>query len=352
TTDYLFGFEYENGVLQTFPHAEGYVKNNGGNYVYHYIYRDHLGNNRLVYADLNNNGTIEPATEIVEENNYYPFGLKHEGYNELPGDGYKYKLNGKEYEDSFALNVTETDFRHYDSALGRFNVIDPLSELAYDFTPYRYGFNNPVVFSDPSGLFESYETAVEYRKSNKLFGATIEFDSDSNLWKIIDGDSTITQVGKKINTMYMMNGEMYLEQTNAGGGGSGDGSNWGAKLSADFTNSYSSSGFRHAVNWFNRNVDFGIYDFLYNNSAVTGYGSGAYGAYIPDATSFSIGGSVSGFIFSANFSVGIAVTNTDAALVLAGDFGFGLNAETPGAALGVGFGAHDMYGGATDVLSE
>src|SRR5690606_13130774 len=24
TTDYLFGFEYENGVLQTFPHAEGY----------------------------------------------------------------------------------------------------------------------------------------------------------------------------------------------------------------------------------------------------------------------------------------------------------------------------------------
>lgn len=40
------------------------------------------------------------------------------------------------------------------------------------------------------------------------------------------------------------------------------------------------------------------------------------------------------------------------ALVLAGDFGFGLNAEIPGASLGVGFGAHDMYGGATDVLSE
>src|SRR5690606_16614403 len=105
TTDYLFGFEYENGVLSTFPHAEGYVKNNGGNYVYHYIYKDHLGNNRLVYADLDGNGTIEPATEIVEENNYYPFGLKHEGYNELPGDGYKYKYNGKEYEDALGLNI-------------------------------------------------------------------------------------------------------------------------------------------------------------------------------------------------------------------------------------------------------
>ena len=111
TTDYLFGFEYENSVLSTFPHAEGYVKNNANNYVYHYIYKDHLGNNRLVYADLNNNGTIEPATEIIEENNYYPFGLKHKGYNELAGNGYKYKfLNKEEYEDSFALNVTETDF--------------------------------------------------------------------------------------------------------------------------------------------------------------------------------------------------------------------------------------------------
>src|SRR5690606_31356022 len=108
------------------------------------------------------------------------------------------------------------------------------------------------------------------------------------LWKIIDGDSTITQVGKKINTMYMMNGEMYLEQTDAGGGGSGNESSWKAKLSADFTNSYSSSGFRHGVNWFNRNVDFGIYDFLYNNSAVTGYGSGAYGPWIPDAFGVSL----------------------------------------------------------------
>jgi len=34
-----------------------------------------LGNNRLVYADLDGNGIINPATEIVEENNYYPFGL-------------------------------------------------------------------------------------------------------------------------------------------------------------------------------------------------------------------------------------------------------------------------------------
>src|SRR5690554_8025910 len=67
------------------------VKKDGANYIYHYIYRDHLGNNRLVYADLDGNGVINPATEIIEENNYYPFGLKHQGYNNLPGAGYKNK---------------------------------------------------------------------------------------------------------------------------------------------------------------------------------------------------------------------------------------------------------------------
>lgn len=41
-----------------------------------------------------NNGT---GTEIIEENNYYPFGLKHEGYNQFAGNpAYKYKYNGKE----------------------------------------------------------------------------------------------------------------------------------------------------------------------------------------------------------------------------------------------------------------
>lgn len=46
------------------------------------------------------------------------------------------------------------DYRHYDSAIGRFNTIDVLSELAPSLSPYRFGFNNPVFFSDPTGLYE------------------------------------------------------------------------------------------------------------------------------------------------------------------------------------------------------
>lgn len=104
--------------------------------------------------------------------------------------------------------------------------MDALSELAPNYTPYRYGFNNPVFWQDATGLFESYDAAEEYRKSNRLFGASIDFDADANVWRILDGERTITQIGNIINTMYMMDGEVYLEQTNVGGGaGNGGESN-------------------------------------------------------------------------------------------------------------------------------
>ena len=40
------------------------------------------------------------------------------------------------------------------SDIGRWGVIDPLAEKASNWTPYRYGFNNPVQFTDPNGMFE------------------------------------------------------------------------------------------------------------------------------------------------------------------------------------------------------
>ncbi len=76
TTEYAGNYVYENGQLQFFNTAEGYVEPSGSTYSYVYQYKDHLGNIRLSYQDKNNDGTITAATEIVEENNYYPFGLE------------------------------------------------------------------------------------------------------------------------------------------------------------------------------------------------------------------------------------------------------------------------------------
>ncbi len=42
----------------------------------------------------------------------------------------------------------------YDPAIGRWHVVDPLSESTVAWTPYRYGLNNPIINIDPDGRSE------------------------------------------------------------------------------------------------------------------------------------------------------------------------------------------------------
>jgi RHS repeat-associated protein len=158
TTDYAGGFIYENHEMKFLSQPEGYVANNAGIFSYIYQYKDHLGNVRLSYGDGNNDGIVNNA-DIVEENNYYPFGLKHKGYNSVvtsTNPGQKYKYNGKELQDDdilgFKLNVYDYGARNYDPALGRWMSIDPLAEISRRYSPYIYTNDNPVYFFDPDGM--------------------------------------------------------------------------------------------------------------------------------------------------------------------------------------------------------
>jgi len=152
------GFQYENNVLQFFPHAVGYVKRNTNNtYLYVYQYKDHLGNIRLSYADVNGNGTIQPASEILEENNYYPFGLKHKGYNEVVNSNRseaaeKYKFQEQERNEELGLDWDSFKWRNYDYAIGRFMNIDPLTEKYNYWTPYAFSGNRLIDARELEGL--------------------------------------------------------------------------------------------------------------------------------------------------------------------------------------------------------
>lgn len=192
-TDYLDGFQYQQTntgsvKLLFFPHAEGYVNNTvtGGmdNYNYVFNYVDHLGNVRMSYSK----DPASSTTKILEENNYYPFGLKHNNYNwdkefydavttgiliikkatSLP---YKYKLNGKEYQEDLGLNVYAFGWRDYDPAIGRFTKIDRFAEKYYKLTPYSYAGNNPVLINDIQGdslwiNHKGNKYLYEYNKKN------------------------------------------------------------------------------------------------------------------------------------------------------------------------------------------
>ncbi|AXP80303.1 RHS Repeat protein [Mariniflexile rhizosphaerae] len=149
------GTSYSGISLKFFNHPEGYVEPNEQEYFnYAYQYKDHLGNIRLSYKDMSTTST--PVLEILEENNYYPFGLKHKGYNgTINGVDHPYGFGGKEEQNEFNNTLQWLDFgaRNYDAALGRWMNIDPLADIAHSIsiTPYHYGANNPIVFVDPDG---------------------------------------------------------------------------------------------------------------------------------------------------------------------------------------------------------
>ncbi|WP_445455990.1 RHS repeat domain-containing protein [Flavobacterium sp. HNIBRBA15423] len=215
-TDYLAGrFQYKVNELQFFPHVEGYVNVIDDKYNYVFNYTDHLGNIRVSYG-------VDPSTstlKVLEENHYYPFGLKHEGYNmdykmyqkiqsgaiairvAAPlQPNYKYKYNGKELQTELGLNMYDMDMRDYDPAIARWVVQDPV--VHYDYSPYNAFDNNPVIFADPSGA-DAYEDKEGYHFTgadaqnffSQLQGQLGETSSDSSP----ENDITVNSKGKITN---------------------------------------------------------------------------------------------------------------------------------------------------------
>jgi RHS repeat-associated protein len=64
---------------------------------------------------------------------------------------YNYKYNGKELQET---GMYDYGARFYMPDIGRWGMIDALSEKAPSWTPYRYAFDNPIKYLDPNGLYE------------------------------------------------------------------------------------------------------------------------------------------------------------------------------------------------------
>jgi len=204
-TLYSGNFIYEGSVgnaqLQFFYHPEGYATPDGmGGYDYVYQYRDHLGNVRLSYQDIDKDGSVDNS-EILQERSYYPFGLEHRGYNGnisafANSVARKFMFGGKEYQDELGLEWYDVSARNYDPALGRWMNIDPLAEQMYSYSPYNYGFDNPIYFFDEDGNIP-LPMIVNYSRVSSQFG--LRMHPIHKVYKGHGGMDLVAPTGSNVN---------------------------------------------------------------------------------------------------------------------------------------------------------
>ena len=186
TTDYCGNVIYENGAQKLLLTDVGHVTLSDKKY--HYYLQDHQGNNRVV---------VDQTGQKEEVNHYYPFGGM---FASADNSIQPYKYNGKELDTKNGLNWYDYGARQYDVAIGRWNAVDPSSEKHYNWSPYSYCKNNPVLRVDVDGK-DDYTV----NSAGRLFKTVVEGSTNDRLMSIRSGVEPITVNDKKIlSGMYNM----------------------------------------------------------------------------------------------------------------------------------------------------
>ena len=95
-----------------------------------------MGCLKLTYSEIND--TLKVAYSSCKENQKYYTG------------SYRYGMNGQEKDDEIAQGIYTAEYWEYDSRLGRRWNTDPIVKPWE--SPYACFRNNPIYYSDPSGL--------------------------------------------------------------------------------------------------------------------------------------------------------------------------------------------------------
>ncbi|NVK52505.1 MAG: HNH endonuclease [Flavobacteriaceae bacterium] len=186
-----------------------------------------------IRIDNNGGGTVwfddirirKEGTEIIEESNYYPFGLKHKGYNNVVSSNgnstaQKRGFQDQMLDDELGLNWNTFKYRNYDPSLARFHNIDPLAEDYNYQSPYNFSENRLIDGVELEGLeWESIKKFFRQVHSgwDKLIGEPMRYSRRKEAERIaVYGTPNRKPIGRNITGNYfgdalfrLMGGDTY-----------------------------------------------------------------------------------------------------------------------------------------------
>jgi RHS repeat-associated protein len=144
-----------------------------------------LGNILATISDKkighDSSGVVDYYTaEVLNQNDYYPFGMEMANRKYSVQVPYRYGFNGKENDNEIKGEGNQIDYgsRVYDPRIGKFLSIDPLSNTYPMLTPYQYAGNSPIAGVDLDG--KEFEWYLVEKAEQWIFGS-------SHLKKVKDG---------------------------------------------------------------------------------------------------------------------------------------------------------------------
>jgi RHS repeat-associated protein len=92
--------------------------------------------------------------------------------------GYRYGFNGKENDNEVKGEGNQQDYgmRIYDGRIGKFLSVDPLASEFPSWSPYSYGFNNPIFWTDPTGAAPEPPSTIVDERGNVVGGSNTDGD--------------------------------------------------------------------------------------------------------------------------------------------------------------------------------
>ncbi len=199
----------ENLKIHRIEGEEGfYLKDMGtGNWQYYRYQRNHQGSIAMVVDNASGN--------VAQHALYYASGLPV-AYDSNAAAAVNNRFHvGKEFSQFNGLNWYDNEARQYDPVIGRFTSPDPMAEKYPALSPFAYCANNPLLFTDPSGMVIVIDPNIsDFQKNQLAFyhsqglnspyfaQAYNALDESEEIYTITYGDTATDSNGNSVQGQY------------------------------------------------------------------------------------------------------------------------------------------------------